>query len=146
MTNTFDRRWLLRSAGAACLAAAGAPAVRAAEPIDPARLTELMAELGGRPVPSAAVVLEVPAIADDGAIVPVGISSALADTRELFIFVDVNPQKLALRFSVAEGTEPYLATRIRMAGSGTVVAAARTADGQLHVASRSVKVTVGGCG
>lgn len=146
MTSQVDRRWLLRSAGAACLAAVGSPSLLASQPLDAAGLADMMSQLGGPAVPSAAVALDVPAIADDGAVVPVAISSTLADTRELLILVDVNPQKLALRFSVPEGTEPFLATRIRMAGSGTVLAAARTADGKLHVSSRSVKVTLGGCG
>jgi sulfur-oxidizing protein SoxY len=147
MTTPVDRRWLLRSAGAACLAVVGSPSLLAAQPpLDSTGLADVMAELGGPAVPSSAVALDVPAIAEDGAVVPVAISSTLAGTRELLILVDVNPQKLALRFSVPEGTEPFLATRIRMAGSGTVLAAARTADGTLHLSSRSVQVTVGGCG
>jgi sulfur-oxidizing protein SoxY len=146
MTPLPDRRWLLRCAGAACLAAAASRGVAASKTVNEALLAQLLAEPGAQPLPSPAVQLDVPAVADNGAVVPVAISSTLSDVRELLIYVDVNPHKLALRFRVPEGTEPYLATRIRMAGSGHVVAAARTGDGRLHLSSRSVQVTVGGCG
>ncbi len=62
------------------------------------------------------------------------------------MLVDVNPQPLALQFTVPAGTEPYVATRIRMADSGTVVAAVRLGDGTLHAVARRVQVVLGGCG
>jgi len=151
MTQSFDRRWVLQFAGAASLAAAGLPAALAATansaaPFADPTLAEVMTALGISQATSPAVTLDVPAIADDGAVVPVSIVSAIPGTAELLIFVDVNPQPLALRFTVPGGTEPYLATRIRMAASGTVLAAARTSDGTLHVVAQRVQVAVGGCG
>ena len=143
------RRRLLQSAGALSLAAAGVPAARAAassDTFDNTRFAALIAALGGMPTPNPAITLEVPQVAENGALVSVSISSALPDTRELLILVDINPQPLALRFAVPEGTEPFVATRIRMAASGTVVAAVRTGDGRLHAVAQSVQVTVGGCG
>ena len=99
---------------------------------------------GGVLVPSPLVTLEVPAVADNGAFVPVTVSSALPGTREILLLVDGNPQPVAARFVIPAGTEPFVATRIRMAASGTVHAAVRTDDG-VFVAMRSVQVTVGGC-
>ena len=61
------------------------------------------------------------------------------------ILVDGNPQPTAVRFTIPPGTEPYVATRIRMAGNGTVYAAVRADDGLLAAACR-IEVTVGGCG
>jgi len=58
--------------------------------------------------------------------------------------VDGNPQPLAVRFTIPEGTEPFVATRIRMAQSGTVYAAVR-ADTGLYATARAVQVIVGGC-
>ena len=52
---------------------------------------------------------------------------------------------MAARFTIPPGTEAFVATRIRMAGNGTVYAAVRTEDG-LYAAARTIEVTVGGCG
>jgi sulfur-oxidizing protein SoxY len=61
------------------------------------------------------------------------------------LLVDGNPQPVAARFTIPPGTEAFVATRIRMAGNGTVYAAVRTDDG-LYAAARAIEVTVGGCG
>ena len=107
--------------------------------------SEAIAALGGVPQASAMITLELPQVAEDGAFVPVTVDSRLPGTREILILVDVNPQPLAVRFTIPEGTEPFIATRIRMAQSGTVYAAVRTDEG-LFATARAAKVTVGGCG
>ena len=86
-----------------------------------------------------------PKVADNGAFVPITVSSALRGTREILLLVEGNPQPVAARFTIPAGTEPYVATRIRMAGDGTVYAAVRTDDG-LYAAAQAISVTVGGCG
>ena len=152
------RRWL-RAAGAfgACgsigslIAAQAGQAARAAVPeagelaFAARTFPEAIAALGGVPQPSPLILFEAPQVAENGALVPITVSSQLAGTREILIVVDVNPQPVAVCFSFPEGTEPYVATRIRLAQSGTVYAAARTDQG-LYAASRSIQVTVGGCG
>jgi sulfur-oxidizing protein SoxY len=95
--------------------------------------------------PSPLITLEVPAIAENGASVPVTVSSALPGTREIVLLVDCNPQPAAAQFGFPAGTEPFVATRLRMAGSGAVVAAVLTDHG-VFTASRAVEVIVGGCG
>jgi sulfur-oxidizing protein SoxY len=106
---------------------------------------EAIGALGGVPAPSALITLEAPALADNGAVVPITVTSALAGTREIMLLVDGNPQPVAARFTIPPGTEAFVATRIRMAGNGTVYAAVRTDDG-LYAAARAIEVTVGGCG
>lgn len=144
------RRRLLQGAGAiaslgvAARAAAADAAVRA-DPFLAQSLVELIGALGGAPRPSPLVTLDAPAVADDGAVVPITVSSALPGTREILLLVESNPQPLALRFEVPAGTEAFVATRIRMAASGTVLAVVRTEQG-LYGASRTVEVSVGGCG
>ena len=86
-----------------------------------------------------------PDVAEDGALVPVSVECWLPGTREIFIVVDSNPDPLAAQFSVPEGTEAFVATRIKMAGDGTVYAVVR-AQGRIYVTSQAMKVTVGGCG
>ena len=147
MSPTLDRRCLLRCAGTASLALLGVTAAHAQARLPALAFEDVLAALNGEPSSaSSALSLELSGIAENGALVPVSVSSALNSTRELLIFVDVNPQPLALHFMVPEGTEPFVATRIRMAGSGTVYAAARTAGGSLHVVARQVQVSIGGCG
>lgn len=106
---------------------------------------EAIGALGGIPVPSALITLDAPALADNGAVVPITVTSALPGTREILLLVDGNPQPVAARFTIPAGTEAFVATRIRMAGNGTVYAAVRTQDG-LYAAARAIEVTVGGCG
>jgi sulfur-oxidizing protein SoxY len=134
----------MASLGIAARAAATDAGVRA-DPFLAQTLAELIGLIGGAPRPSPLVTLDVPDVAADGAFVPITVSSALPGTREILLLVERNPQPLALRIEVPAGTEAFVATRIRMAASGMVLAAVRTDDG-LFGASRSVEVSVGGCG
>jgi len=147
------RRQLLIAAGAWTGAtAARAGYVASATPMPDLELAfaartfaEAIVALGGMPPASTQIMLELPQVAEDGALVPITVSSQLGDTRDILILVDVNPQPVAACFSIPDGTEAYAATRIRMAQSGTVYAAVRTGQG-LFVTARAIQVTVGGCG
>ena len=151
-----QRRRLLQGAGAiASLGMAALPAAHGAAKavgVDPAgafaakTFAEAIGALGGVPAPSSLITLDAPAIAENGAIVPITVSSALPGACEILLLVDGNPQPVAARFTIPSGTEPFVTTRIRMAGSGTVYAAIRTDDGRWYAATREIKVTVGGCG
>ena len=107
--------------------------------------SEAVAALGGMPPVSTQITLELPQVAEDGALVPITVSSQLGDTRDILILVDGNPQPVAACFSIPDGTEAYAATRIRLAQSGTVYVVVRTEAG-LFSAARAIQVTVGGCG
>lgn len=149
-THCRQRRRLLRGAStAAALSSLGGFALSAADGADTVFTAQTFAEairrLGGAPAPSRLIVLDAPDVADNGAAVPITISSALPGTREILLLVDANPQPVAVSFTIPAGTEPFVATRIRMAASGTVVAAVRCDDG-LYSAAHRVAVTVGGCG
>jgi sulfur-oxidizing protein SoxY len=106
--------------------------------------TEAIAALGGMPQLSTQISLELPQLAENGALVPITVSSQLRDTRDILILVDVNPQPVAACFSFPDGTQAYAATRIRMAHSGTVYVAVRTEEG-LFATSRAIEVSVSGC-
>lgn len=141
------RRRLIQGAGAMVPLGLMARAFAAgpASAFDATSLAEALGALGGAPVPSASIGLNVSPVADDGSAVPVTVASALPGTRELLLLVDTNPQPMVVQFTIPPGTEPFVATRIRMAGNGTVYAMARTDDG-LYAARRAVEVSVGGCG
>ena len=137
--------------GLAGLPAARADAANPANPAGPAgafaakTFAEAMAALDAAPAPSALVTLVVPSIAENGAVVPITVSSALPGTREIVLLVDCNPLPVAVQFGFPPGSEPFVSTRIRMAASGTVVAAVLTDHG-VYAVSRAIEVTVGGCG
>jgi len=90
------------------------------------------------------VKLKAPDIAENGAVVPVTVSSKLAGST-VAIFQDANPESAVAVFTVpANGIVDY-SLRIKMAKTGKVVAVVEV-DGKLYSASKSVKVTAGGCG
>ena len=149
----LGRRQLLLAAGAwTAASAAGAAHVASVAALPDLELafaartfTEAIAALGGMPQFSAQISLDLPQLAENGALVPITVSSQLRDTRDILILVDVNPQPVAACFSFPDGTEAFAATRIRMAHSGTVYVAVRTEEG-LFATSRAIQVSVGGCG
>jgi sulfur-oxidizing protein SoxY len=90
------------------------------------------------------ILLQVPESVEDGFFVPVTVESRIPETREILILVEENPVPLAVRFSIPAGTDPYVATRIKMARSGVVQAAVK-AGGKLYSSFVETKITVGGC-
>ena len=89
--------------------------------------------------------LDAPEIAENGAVVPVAVSSALADVTSISILVAENPNALIASYKIPGGTIPNVANRIKMAKTSNVIAVVE-AGGKLYSASKEVKVTVGGCG
>ena len=88
---------------------------------------------------------QTPDIAENGAVVPVGITSTIPKTESIAILVEKNPNMLAAVFDIPAGTDPSLSTRIKMGQSSNVYALVK-ADGKFYVASKEIKVTLGGCG
>ena len=88
---------------------------------------------------------QTPDIAENGAVVPIGITSNIPKTESIAILVEKNPNILAAVFDVPAGTDPSLSTRIKMGQSSNVYALVK-ADGKYYVASKEIKVTLGGCG
>jgi sulfur-oxidizing protein SoxY len=90
------------------------------------------------------VKLKTPDIAENGAVVPVSVSSKLAGSK-VAILQDANPEALIAVFTVpAAGIIDY-SVRIKMQQTGTITAVVE-ADGKLYGTSKSTKVTAGGCG
>jgi sulfur-oxidizing protein SoxY len=95
--------------------------------------------------PSDKVKLDAPEIAENGAVVPISVSSTLADVTSISILVVENPNALAASYKIPAGTLPSVANRIKMAKTTNVIAIVE-AGGKLYSAAKEVKVTVGGCG
>jgi sulfur-oxidizing protein SoxY len=88
---------------------------------------------------------QTPDIAENGAVVPIGVTSAIPKTESIAILVEKNPNMLAAVFDVPPGTDPSISTRVKMGQSSNVYALVK-ADGKFYVASKEIKVTLGGCG
>lgn len=91
------------------------------------------------------VVLVAPDIAENGAVVPIRISSKLPKTDMMALLVEKNPNALAGSFEILDNTKAAVSMRIKMGQSSDVVALVR-ADGKYYMAKKEVKVTLGGCG
>ncbi len=91
------------------------------------------------------VLITSPDIAENGAVVPVGVSSNLPKTDFIAVMVEKNPNTLAAAYELPEGTEPEVNMRIKMGQSSDVVALVR-ADGKYYTTRKEIKVTLGGCG
>ncbi len=99
---------------------------------------------GAAPTKSDAITLRAPDIAENGAVVPVGVETNLKAT-ELAILVEKNPSALAAMFIIPAGAEAFASTRVKMGQTSNVFALAKV-DGKWLMASKEVKVTLGGCG
>ena len=98
----------------------------------------------GSPDKSAAVTLNAPDIAENGAVVPVGITTS-TKAEQMAILVEKNPSALAAQFFIPAGTEPFVTTRIKMGQTSNVYGLVK-ADGKWLMTVKEVKVTLGGCG
>jgi len=92
-----------------------------------------------------AIKIKAPDIAENGAVVPVSISSDMTGVESIALLAAGNNTPLVATFTLGEGAVANVSTRIKMAKTGDVVAVVK-AGGKLHSARKSVKVTIGGCG
>jgi sulfur-oxidizing protein SoxY len=95
--------------------------------------------------PSDQVKLDAPEIAENGAVVPISVTTTLTDVTSISFLVADNPNALAASYQILPGTLPSVANRLKMAKTSNVTAIVE-AGGKLYSATKEVKVTVGGCG
>jgi sulfur-oxidizing protein SoxY len=108
-------------------------------------LEDALKAIGGTPATSDQVSVVSPDIAENGAVVPVGATSKLANTTEMYLIVEKNPTPMAAGFKIPAGTAADVQTRLKMGQSSNVFAVVK-ADGKLFSAFKETKVTLGGCG
>ncbi|MBF0469806.1 MAG: thiosulfate oxidation carrier protein SoxY [Gammaproteobacteria bacterium] len=94
---------------------------------------------------SAEIELNAPKIAENGAVVPVTISTKMSGVTKISILVEKNSFPLVASYDIPEGTIPYVSTRIKMGKTSNVIALVE-AGGKQFSAQQEVKVTIGGCG
>ena len=148
MRDSSRRDVLALAVGGGALAVAGGPAratpLEAADAI--ARFT------GGAPTVPGRIAIDLPEIAENGNTVPfaVTIDSPMTDDdhiSDILVVAQANPRPRIVMFHLTPMCgRAEVATRIRLAATQDVVVVAKTSKGQFITASRTVKVTVGGCG
>ena len=145
------RTALVRLGGYGLVAIAGVLAARDAA-ATPDGAKEWLAALSKGTMQEGKVAIKAPEIAENGNAVPVTISvesdmSEKAYVKALHVAADGNPNPGVASYSftpLAGKAEVQL--RVRLAQTQKLVAVAEMNDGSLFIASREVKVTIGGCG
>lgn len=89
--------------------------------------------------------LDAPEIAENGAVVPISVTSSLPTVTGVAILVLNNPNVLAAAYKIPAGTEAEVSNRLKMAKTSKVIAVVES-NGKLYSVAKEVKVTVGGCG
>ncbi len=100
---------------------------------------------GGGAAASGDVSVKAPDIAENGAVVPVEITSSIAGTDAIAIVGEKNALPLIADFKLMNGAQGFVSTRIKMGSTSNVTAIVK-AGGKVYKASKEVKVTIGGCG
>ena len=114
---------------------------------DAKTIADLMKVLGaGTPAESKDVTVTGPDIAENGAVVPVGASTALPGVKRMLLLVEKNPSVLTAAFDVTDAVETNFSTRVKMGQTSNVYAVAMMNDGKVLFAQKEIKVTLGGCG
>jgi sulfur-oxidizing protein SoxY len=151
------RRLILQGAGLAALAGVGisfglAPALAAANDKYPEDAFKQKGEAdaikllyGKTAEASDKVKLDAPEIAENGAVVPISVTTTLENVTSISFLVSENPNALAASYKIPAGTMPSVANRLKMAKTSNVIVIVE-AGGKLYSATKEVKVTVGGCG
>jgi sulfur-oxidizing protein SoxY len=91
------------------------------------------------------LVMKAPEIAENGAVVPVDVTSNIPNTSSIAILVKMNPFPLSSQFDFSNGAVADVSIRLKVAQTSVIRAVAK-ADGKFYSTQKEVKVTVGGCG
>ena len=145
-----DRRGLMFAGGLATLTAMLSPRLAIAAPAQvEAEIQKLYA---GKALADGRIKLELPTIAENGLVVPLGIEvdSPMTEAdhvKALHVFADGNPNPgVASFYFTTMMPKAAVQIRMRLAQTQNIIAIAEMADGKLFTARREVKVTIGGCG
>jgi sulfur-oxidizing protein SoxY len=91
------------------------------------------------------IVIRAPDIAENGAVVPIDITSNIPGTESISLFIEKNPFPYVATFDMSKGVVPYVHVRVKM-GQTSPVRVVVAAGGKYYQAAKEIKVTIGGCG
>ena len=142
----MNRRTFLAAGLGALLLSGPARAAWPEAAFEAKQTDDVMGQLGGKDAAASdAIIITAPDIAENGAVVPISVSTTLPEVTRVSILVAKNPLPLTSTYDLTPGAVPYVATRVKMLETSDVVALVE-AGGKTYTATREVKVTIGGCG
>ena len=153
----ISRRSVMKAGGGAALYSALAsmgffqsnPAMAAAwkkDWFDTKNIPDTLKVMGIASAPNSAdIVITSPDIAENGAVVPVGVASKVAKTEMIAVLIEKNPSMMAGFYEFTADAMPDISMRVKMGQSSDVIAIVK-ADGKFLMAKKEIKVTLGGCG
>ena len=107
---------------------------------------DAMRALGiGNTEDSKEIQIRAPEIAENGAVVPIDITSNIPGTTSISVFIEKNPFPYTGTFDFSQGAVPYVHLRVKM-GESSPVRVVVAAGGKHYTTAQEVKVTIGGCG
>jgi sulfur-oxidizing protein SoxY len=89
--------------------------------------------------------IRAPDIAENGAVVPIDITSNIPGTTAISVFIEKNPFPYTGTFDFSQGAVPYVHLRVKI-GESSPVRVVVAAGGRYYTTAKEVKVTIGGCG
>jgi sulfur-oxidizing protein SoxY len=89
--------------------------------------------------------IRAPDIAENGAVVPIDITSNIPGTTAISVFIEKNPFPYTGTFDFSQGAVPYVHVRVKI-GESSPVRVVAAAGGRYYTTAKEVKVTIGGCG
>ena len=91
------------------------------------------------------VTIKAPLQAENGAVVPITVSTTLSNVESIGIVVEKNATPLTANVALSNGASGYFSARMKMGRTSDVKVFVKS-GGKLYTASQQIKVTVGGCG
>jgi sulfur-oxidizing protein SoxY len=142
-----SRRTMLQTMG---VAIAAIPSLALATPEQVQE--EFKKAFGAKSTKEGRIKLDLPTIAENGLVVPLNfeVESPMTATdyvKTVHFFAEGNPNPLVAAFHFTPMIPKAAAQiRIRLAQTQNIVAYAEMSNGDVYVAKKEVKVTIGGCG
>ena len=90
------------------------------------------------------ITINAPEMAENGAVVPVSVSTTIPGVEKISLLVDKNPHPLVASFELSQKCRGYVSTRIKMKESSNIIVVVE-ASGKFYANRKVVDVAIGGC-
>ncbi len=91
------------------------------------------------------ITVKAPDIAENGAVVPITVTSKISGTESITLIAANNGTPMGAQFIMGKSTQGYASVRLKMGKTSDVIAVVK-AGGKTYMNKKQVKVTIGGCG
>jgi len=89
--------------------------------------------------------IKAPDIAENGAVVPITVSTSMPGVETIAVFIEKNPVPIACSYDLGPTTKGFISCRVKMGKTSDLIAVVKS-GGKLYRAKKMIKVTIGGCG